>query len=217
MMDIEDYFMTDKPVKMKGIPGAKRRYAITRDGRVWSYPKKRGVTSEGGWLTPFVNKSGYLQVRVIIKGKTKALYVHKLVAEAYVCNPRNYKCVRFLDGDKLNCNADNLEWISQSLLQRKFQNGDILPSLFPRFASRLTAHTDAIRLAYQQGETREAIAKRYNADVSQISCCLGAIWWDEYRAKQKACNAERRQKWEKESAQRHAALNNVEKDDERES
>lgn len=38
--------------------------------------------------------------------------MHRLVAQEFVDNPYNYTQVDHLDGDKLNNNANNLEWVT---------------------------------------------------------------------------------------------------------
>lgn len=37
--------------------------------------------------------------------------VHRLVATAFCPNPNNYRCVKYIDDDKSNLCADNLEWV----------------------------------------------------------------------------------------------------------
>jgi hypothetical protein len=39
-------------------------------------------------------------------------YAHRLVAEAFIPNPNNLEIINHKDGNKLNNNIDNLEWVS---------------------------------------------------------------------------------------------------------
>src|SRR3990167_9184334 len=45
---------------MKDIKGFEGLYAVTKDGRVWSYPYKKGGSKKGKWLKAFVHRKGYL-------------------------------------------------------------------------------------------------------------------------------------------------------------
>ena len=105
---------------MKDIKGYEGIYKISEDGRVWScYYKK--------FLSPFDNGHGYLYV-VLNKdyNKVKAR-IHRLVAEAYVPNPKNLPFVVHKDGNKLNNSADNLEWAEKQLVlpNRTWSNAPI--------------------------------------------------------------------------------------------
>lgn len=62
------------------------------------------------WLKGAINK-GYHFYNVYFKGKQYTLYTHKLVAEYFLENPNNYCTVHHKDGNKLNNNVWNLEWI----------------------------------------------------------------------------------------------------------
>lgn len=86
------------------------RYAITKDGRVWSY-----ITNK--WLKISVNKrNGYGYVcfsnRKIQRGN-QIVAVHFLVASEFVPNPSEKKEVNHKDLNKLNNNFENLEWVSR--------------------------------------------------------------------------------------------------------
>lgn len=65
-------------------------------------------------LKPYVINSGYKAYRVNVKGVRKSYLIHRLVAEAFVPNPNNYPIVNHIDGDKLNNEATNLEWCTNS-------------------------------------------------------------------------------------------------------
>lgn len=54
--------------------------------------------------------AGYRQVIIQEKGKKYYLYIHRLVAEAFIPNPNDYPYINHKDECKHNNNVDNLEW-----------------------------------------------------------------------------------------------------------
>lgn len=56
------------------------------------------------------NGYGYKTVGITKNKKTKKFYVHRLVAEAFIPNPNNYKYVNHIDRNTSNNNYNNLEW-----------------------------------------------------------------------------------------------------------
>lgn len=60
------------------------------------------------------NGGGYQHVVLRLEGRSVDKYVHRLVAEEYLDNPRGLREVNHKDGDKANNHVDNLEWVSSS-------------------------------------------------------------------------------------------------------
>lgn len=53
---------------------------------------------------------GYLRIALSVNGKRYLKYIHRLVAEAFIPNPNNYKEVNHIDNNRSNNRVDNLEW-----------------------------------------------------------------------------------------------------------
>jgi hypothetical protein len=78
-------------------------YYITQDGKVF----RNGNERKTG-----ISNKGYRIVQLWVKNIQKTHTLHRLVAELYVDNPENKPCVNHIDGNKLNNNLTNLEWVS---------------------------------------------------------------------------------------------------------
>lgn len=90
---------------MKDIKCYEGLYAITEDGKVYSYRSKK-------YLSPYKNKGGYLIATLSKQNIKEHFLIHRLVAEAYIPNPNNYPQVNHKDEDKTNNHFSNLEWIT---------------------------------------------------------------------------------------------------------
>lgn len=56
------------------------------------------------------NRSGYRQIELRINKQKKTHSVHRLVAIAFIRNPKNKPCINHKDGNKANNLVSNLEW-----------------------------------------------------------------------------------------------------------
>lgn len=115
-------------------------------------------------IKPFISNRGYQRVALCKDGKNKTVHVHRLVAEAFVPNPNGYDTVDHIDGNKLNNNADNLQWLSRGENIRKagdkrnqgaipvicVETGKVYPSICE--AARELHITPAIISAIAKGE-----------------------------------------------------------------
>lgn len=101
------------------IPGYEGLYQITKNGVVWSCCRVVNRNSgrpniiRGSILSPHMNPAGYLMVALTdTNHRTRKYLLHRLVAMTFIPNPENKPEVNHIDGDKLNCHIDNLEWVT---------------------------------------------------------------------------------------------------------
>lgn len=80
---------------------------ISRTGKVWT-------TTYNRYLRPHLTNRGYLRVSLSKDKTVKRASVHRLVAEAFIPNPENLTDVDHIDGNKLNNNVENLQWINRA-------------------------------------------------------------------------------------------------------
>lgn len=101
----------------KDIQGYEGEYQVSTFGNVRSldriseYVDGRVYTYDGKLLKKrYSSKLGYEIVTISKNSKIKHLYVHRLVAEAFIDNPMNYKFINHKDENKRNNHISNLEW-----------------------------------------------------------------------------------------------------------
>lgn len=64
----------------------------------------------GKILKPSLWNNGYLMHRLYKNNKQKRLYLHRILATAFIDNPEGKPCVNHIDENKLNNDLNNLEW-----------------------------------------------------------------------------------------------------------
>lgn len=91
-------------------------YYIEDNGTVWSdivsRSKNKMRREEKHQLTPRPLPNGYLRVYMRRDSDYKRvdMYIHRLVALAFIPNPDNKKFVNHIDTNRSNNHVDNLEW-----------------------------------------------------------------------------------------------------------
>lgn len=146
-------------------------YIIRDNGEIVNRKKNRALTA-----TPARN--GYLQVSVFGKHEL----VHRLVAMKFIPNPNNLPEVNHKDGNKLNNNASNLEWISRldnmrhawaSGLFGDHNKGSKNPS-----AKLNESLNSQIKIMYSHGNyTMRDLAKQFNVSCSTICYIINGKTW----------------------------------------
>ena len=93
------------------IPEYEGLYAVTRNGVVYSLPRKHSTKLT--IMTPVDNmKAGYLRVMLTKDGRSRLVYIHRIVAETFITNPLGKPMVNHIDGNKTNNRVENLEWVT---------------------------------------------------------------------------------------------------------
>lgn len=158
----------------KNIVGFEGLYQVSDDAEIKSL--SRQIISKTGQtytlkeriLKPTTNPRGYLQVFLRKDRKTYALYVHRIVAEAFVPNPDNLPTVNHKDGVKANCKAYNLEWSTYGENNQHAYDNNLHGRGEMHYRSHLTE--DQVREIRKHGKnaTYEEIAQKYNVTKATI-------------------------------------------------
>lgn len=152
----------------KDIKGFEGKYQVSNFGQVARFYKH----CPSKLLKPMVCTNGYLRVDLWTgKGteKIRAL-VHRLVAEAFLPNPNNYRCVNHKDETRTNNRVDNLEWCTHKYnsnygtMPQKISTAQSIPvlqyTIDGKFIKRWKSFTE--------------IQNEYGYDISAMSrCCKG--------------------------------------------
>ena len=179
----------DTPKELKSVIKSYfgREYEIWNNGEIYALPfdtdeilpngatRKRHFDKQKIKTGNTRNQQGYYQVRLGgRKGKTMVL--HRILADAFVENPKNYNIVNHKDGDKGNCSISNLEWCTSSYNNKHaFENGlreVTIKDRYYRYKASLKWTNDDIeqwRKLKDSGKTSKEIARIYETSEHTIS------------------------------------------------
>ncbi len=118
----------EKKLFWKDIPGYEGLYQISRRGQVKSLGRK--ITDRRGRVTERkdiikvnqVDMFGYYRIQLKKDGISKNFRIHRLIAMAFIPNPKNKRCINHKDANKKNNRISNLEWCThKENLQHAFK------------------------------------------------------------------------------------------------
>lgn len=163
---------------MKDIPGFEGRYAVTTDGRVWSYPKAR--QKAGRWLKPGITKNGYLYVNLTIKPyRYKTFPVSRLILETFVGPGEGLEADHY-DFDRQNNRLSNLHWNTHlGNVQRSWAENDNLDRRGESNGRSLLTESDVrhVRELHLSGLSYRIIANKLSLKRGHVAdICSRRIW-----------------------------------------
>lgn len=168
---------------LKPVKGFEGLYEVSDAGYVQTV--EHTITDKAGHqytiksrvLKPSKIGRGYLAVYLRKEGKTYVQYVHRLVAEAFVPNPDNKPIVNHKNGNKLKCEASNLQWSTYSENNQHAYDTGLKPKGEGQYKARLTENQ--VREIKQNGKytTYENIARKYGVSKATIRDVLLCRTW----------------------------------------
>lgn len=155
----------------KTIKGYKNKYLISNLGNIKSV--KRNII-----LNPPTHK-GYFHVTLFNKNIRKWYYVHRLVALAFISNPKNKPYINHIDGNKQNNHVDNLKWCTQSENEKHANKLGLKNFKGENNGKSKLSNNDifSIKRLFKQGLKQTTIAKLYDTTQSNISLIVTRKNW----------------------------------------
>lgn len=174
----------------QSIKGYEGFYEVSNYGRVRSvdrtikYSDGRELSYKGMVLKPNASEGRYLGVSLYKNQKKERLYVHRLVAKAFIENSDNKPQVNHKDGNRFNNYTTNLEWVDQNEnMKHAYDNG---LSVNPRLPgemnpnSKLT-HNQVNEIRGQRNKSSYALAVEYGVNASTIQRIWNGKSWSKQR------------------------------------
>ena len=164
----------------KPVVGYEGYYEVDQFGRVFSVERVISVNDNGRkyekrvsgrQMKQCLKNNGYKSVSLTKDGVTKAFYVHRLVAEAFIPNPDNLPMVNHKDEDKTNNFLENLEWCTA-------QYNNTYGTARKRRADKIRGRESEKRIAVIQRSVDGEFMNRYSSvkdAATSVNGTTGAI------------------------------------------
>lgn len=159
----------------KSIVGYEGLYEVSNTGLVRSLNYNH--TGMAKLLKPRNNR-GYLVVVLCKDGIHKHMFVHRLVAEAFIPNPNKLETINHKDEDKTNNAAGNLEWLSwmdnsnYGTRNKRIAEANVNNLKLSKQVQMFDKSGNVVK---QFPSTQEAARQTGIAQSSIVTCCKGRI------------------------------------------
>lgn len=149
-------------------------YRVFKDGRVFSCKTGKEISQRP-------NADGYATFTAGTKLNRTRVRTHRVVAELFVDNPNDYDEVDHLDGNRMNPNASNLEWVTHKenikrAYARGSHDGRITGEKNPK-AQLTETLVRQMREEYSEGKHIKDIADRYGCAWNTVGNAVKGITW----------------------------------------
>lgn len=148
------------------------RFEISKCGIIRN-AKTKAIKSQ------YVSDTGYYMITISKNNRSKPYRVHRLLANNFIDNIGNLKEVNHIDGNKLNNELINLEWVSHfGNMQHAFSTGLANNTGIKNGMAKLNEiKVTEIKELLKQSVSQYKIAEMYNISRSAIlKINLGKTW-----------------------------------------
>ncbi len=152
------------------------RYYVDDEGGVWHWFLSGALKP----LKPYLDKWGYLTVKLRKEGRTLGRFVHRLVADAFIPNPERKPQVNHKNGTKHDSRADNLEWVTgQENFHHAIKSGLVQVSFGSknRAAKLNEIQVACIKSRLRAGETRVSLGLAFKVHPTTIRDIHTGLTW----------------------------------------
>ena len=157
--------MKKQEIIWKPISNYSEYYEVSSDGRVRSFDR---IIFDKNGIRLRLNKSKEISLRIglykmvgLNKNRVQIqVSIHRLVALHFIPNPENKPQVNHIDGNKMNNNLNNLEWVTaKENLQHAFDSGLKTPTWLNKKLSIETREKMSIskkgKIAHNKGKRQK--------------------------------------------------------------
>lgn len=149
-------------------------YLITEDGKIYSIRRKL-------YLKPQNTAYGYLHNTLTKNCIKTTKVIHRLVAEAFIPNPKGLPQINHIDGNKKNNNVSNLEWCTaKHNIIHAYRTG-LSKAICgeEHYSAKLNwLKVNKIRLLYKTKKLKQTeLAKKFQVDQGLISKIIHNKYW----------------------------------------